>query len=1034
MEKTLRVYSYEIRRNAGGLLLLILLAVLVTPAVAQQEVTIKGKVTELVDGTGLPGVNVLIKGTSTGTTTDMNGEYVLSVPSDATLVFSFVGYFPEEIVVGSQTEINVPMSPDITTLQEMVVVGYGTVKRSDLTGSVVSLKSDDLTPGANMSVGQVLQGRAPGVQVYQKSGEPGSAISVKIRGISSINAGNDPLYVIDGMPVNTVQPVGSPSIVGTAANQNARSPLNGINPADIESIEILKDASATAIYGSRGANGVVLITTKRGSAGALKINYNVQAGTQRVANKLDMLSGPEYRDVLNSIIDAGGGVASERVTGDIADTDWQDALFRSAPIQSHDLSFSGGKDNTKFYASIGYFNQQGVIKNSGTERYTAKINLENSVDKKYAFGMTLNGSYIHDNFNSIGLGINENASALYSAIYYDPTQAVYDANGLPTKSQFLTNIDHPITMTNGQYAAADSYRFFGTIYGEYYILPELSAKVKISGDVNTSRRNMWVDPSTLVGIQYNGIAAVNTGETNYYMTEGTLNYNKQLTDDHSLNAVLGVTYEHFGSNSFSGSGRGYFTPDLTFNAIGTGSAQLNQVGSGRQSAILASYLGRVNYSFKNRYLLTASFRADGSSRFGPNNRFGYFPSLAAAWKIQEESFLSGLNFIDELKLRGSYGTIGNQGIPNYMFLKTYVADGRGPIFNNSIVTQFYPSRIANPDLKWESATQADIGVDFSFFDRRLSGSIEYYNRKTSDLLLDVPQPPSTGFGSKFENVGSMRNTGVDIGLSGDVIRQESFTWNVGGNISTVRNKVLDLGSVVEIVRGGAGNLPAPAIVREGESIGAYYGYGVVGVWQVNDNYEGWSPNIKPGDLKFYDRTSDKLITSDDRVLLGSSLPQYTYGFTSTWTYKNISLAAFFEGAHGGKILNATAVDSYFPVAFRRNKLAEPYLNRWTPENPTNEYPSFVNPASQGQQQINSRTLEDGSYLRLQSVRLSYNLPLAKGPIKNVQFYAVGQNLFTITDYTGMDPAANALGEDVVRVDYASYPMTRTYLLGMNIQF
>jgi TonB-linked SusC/RagA family outer membrane protein len=1034
MERTLQIYSTKICRYLGSLLLLIL-AVLATPVAAQQEVTIKGKVTELVDGASLPGVNVLIKGTAAGTTTDVNGEYTLSAPVGATLIFSFVGYFPEEVVVSNQTEINIPMSPDITTLQEMVVVGYGTVKRGDITGSVVSLKSDQLTPGANVSVAQVLQGRAPGVQVYQKSGEPGSAMSVKIRGVSSITAGNDPLYVIDGMPVNNISPVGSPSASGISNNPNPRNPLNGINPADIESIEILKDASATAIYGSRGSNGVVLITTKRGQAGALKINYNVQVGTQRASNKLDMLSGTEYRDVLNAIIDAGGGAGAPRVQDEVVNTDWQEEVYRTAPIQSHDLSFSGGKDNTKFYASLGYFDQQGVLFNSGTKRYSAKLNIENSIDKKYAFGMTMNASYLRDDFNSVGLGINENGSALYSAVYFDPTVPVYDANGNYSRPASMgSNMDNPVAVMHGQYAKSNSYRIFGTVYGEYFLLPELSAKLKISGDVNTSRRDGWIDPITNIGKQANGIASSWTGDVNYYMVEGTLNYNKQLSDDHAVNAVLGSTYEHFGSSTFSGTGRGYLTPDLQYNAIGTGASDLNIIGSGRQGAVLASYLGRVNYTFRGRYLVTASFRADGSSRFGPNNRFGYFPSGAVAWKIQEEPFLASVGFIDELKLRASYGTVGNQAIPNYLFMRTYGA-GTGPVFGGVRATQFFPARLPNPDLQWESSTQADIGIDFSFFDRRLSGSIEYYNRKTSDLLLPVPQPPSTGYGEKVSNVGSVRNAGIELGLSGDIVRQESFSWNLGGQISTVKNEVLSLGPIKQILNGAIGSIPAGSVViRPGESLGSYYGYRVDGVWQTNDNYEGWPAAIKPGDLKFYDKKADKVITADDRVILGSSIPDYTYGINSTWTYKAISLSAFFEGSHGGYLLNSAAADTYFPTSFRRNKLAEPYLNRWTPENPTNEYPSFVNPTSQGQQVVSSLTVEDASYFRLQSVRLSYTLPLTKGPIKNVQLYAIGQNLFVITKYNGIDPSSNSLGDDVAKVDYNSYPMVRTFLLGANIQF
>lgn len=1030
MSKSIRKVKPLVR--AALVSMFVMLAV--SQSFAQEMITVKGQVRSQDGDEILPGTNVVQQGTTNGTVTDGNGNYSLTVPLNAKLVFSFIGYLPEEVDVNGRSVIDMVLQPDLTTLQEVVVVGYGTVKKSDLTGAVVSLKREDMNPGAILNVEQSLQGRVAGVQVTQKSGEPGSPLSVKIRGVSSITAGNDPLYVIDGMPVNSAAPVGSSSVSGIANNPNVRNPLNGINPADIESIEVLKDASATAIYGARGSNGVVLITTKKGASGGLKINYNVQYGVQEAANKLDMLTGEEYRDVLNAIIDDGGGVAGERVTHDVVNVDWQEQLHQTGVIQSHDLNFSGGKDNTRFYASLGYFSQEGVLKNSGTERYTIRLNLENSVAKKYAVGINLNSSFIHDKFNSIGLGINENGSAMYAAIYYDPTYPIYTDDGEYNRSTYMSTMDHPLALIEGQYSNANSFRTFASVYGEYFVIPDLSAKVRIAGDVNTSRRNSWVDPETIIGAGAGGIGQINTGTVGYYMGEATLNYNKEINVNHSVNAVMGTTYEHFNSESFQGSGRGYTTPELTYDAIGSGNTSLNTIGSGRESSVIVSFLGRVNYSFKSRYLLTASFRADGSSRFGPNNRFGYFPSVALGWKMHEESFLQDVTFLDELKLRGSYGSVGSQLIGNNKYLATYSANSSGPVFDGSRNTMFQPSRLANPDLKWEAATQADIGVDFSFFGRRLFGSIEYYSRKTSDLLLDLPQPRSTGFDVKTMNVGGMKNTGIDLSLSGDIIRGEGFSWTAGGNFSTVKNEVTDLGPLEQIYTGSVGSIGNTSIIQPGESLRSFYGYKVLGVWQQGDDFTGYAASVKPGDLKFEDRDDNKVINADDRSILGSSIPDFTYGFNNTFRYKNLSLAVYIEGSHGGSILNAVAVDSYFPVSFRRNKLAKPYLNRWTPENPTNEYPSFVNPTSQGQQLVNSHTVEDASYLRLQSAQLSYSFRFSKGAIKNLQLHVTGQNLFLITKYTGIDPAVSATSEDVVKIDYSTYPMTRTFLIGANIQF
>lgn len=1018
---------------AKKMMLPVLLLLAVLGAQAQSRV-VTGKVTAAATGEPMADVTVMIKQTQTAVTTNNSGAFSIKVDNDdAVLVISYVNYKTQEVAVKNFASINIKLEAADNALGEVVVVGYGTVKKTDLTGSVVSLKAKDLSPGANVNVEQSLIGRAAGVQVYQKSGEPGAAMSVKIRGASSITAGNDPLYVIDGMPVNNLSPVGG-SGAGFVATPNPRNPLNSLNPADIESIEILKDASATAIYGSRGSNGVVIITTKKGSSGRLKIGYNAYYGSQEVANSLELLSGEQYKEALNAIIDAGGGVASERVTNDPVNTNWQQELYRKANVQSHDLSFSGGRDNTRYYASLGYFNQQGVLLNSGVKRYTARFNLDNSVAKKYAFGFNVNTSYIHDDYNSVGLGVNENGSALYSAINYDPSYPVYDANGAYFRSPFMTNMDHPLALINGQYANSDGFRTFGTIYGEYFIIPELSVKVKGAGDVNIVQRNTWLDPKTIAGGSVNGIATINTGNVNYYMGEATLNFNKEIGKNHKVIAVAGSTYEHFGSNSFGGNGRGYSLPDLTYNAIGTGTSTLNQIGSGRASTKIISYLGRVNYSYLDRYLLTASVRADGSSRFGPNNRFGYFPSVAVAWKLQEEDFLRGIDFIDELKLRASYGVIGSQSIANYLYITTFSGGGEA-IFGGVRTTSLAPSRVANPDLKWEAAKQADIGVDFAFFNRRLTGSIEYYDRRTSDLLLDLPVPLSTGFGVKTQNIGGMKNTGIDLTLAGDIFRSDKgFNWNMGVVFSTIKNKVTSLGPLEQILTGNAGNITNASIIKPGESLGSYYGYQVEGVWQTGDDFSAAPVGVKAGDLKFKDVVTDKVINASDRTVLGKSIPDFTYGITNNFEYKGLSLSVFIEGSQGASIINNMMIDSYFPVSFRRNRLAEPYLNRWTPDNPTNKYPSFVNPTSQGQQTINSRTVEDASYLRMQSVRLGYNFKLNTKVVKSLQAYVTGNNLFTITKYKGVDPAINAVGDDILKIDYSSYPMTRTFLIGVNVQF
>ena len=997
-----------------------------------QGTTVSGRVTSK-DGEGIPSATVLVKGTTIGTASDANGAYSLSVPTlTSTLVFSSVGFTSQEVTVGPRTTINVTLADNVNALNDVVVVGYGTVRKSDLTGSVATVKQKDLTPGAIVNVQQAIQGRVAGVQVYQKSGEPGSAISVKIRGASSITAGNDPLYVIDGMPVNNDAPI-TGSGPGSVANVNPRNPLNSLNPADIESIEVLKDASATAIYGSRGSNGVVLITTKRGTAGALQLNYSAQYGRQYVAKYPRMLTGQQYHDVLNALVDAGAADATQRVPDNFVNTNWQEALYQTAPTQTHDLSVSGGGNNTKYYASLGYFDQQGVVINSGTRRYSARLNLENRVAQKYAFGVSLSTSYIKDRLNSSGdQGINENANAIYSAISYDPSVPIYNPDGSYYRSPAMT-IDNPVALINGQYALSDGYRTFGNIYGEYYLIPSLSVRLRVGGDVNQSQRNEWLDPITLVGSQNNGLATILSGNRNYYLGEGTLNFNQEF-GKHSISAVAGITYEHFGLNTFSANARGFTLPDLTYNAIGSGNSALNQVGSGRAETRLGSLLGRVNYGYNNRYLATVSMRADASSRFGPNNQVGYFPSLALAWKVTEEAFLKDYSWLTELKLRASYGAIGNQNIGNFLYTSTFSYGGN--IVQGGVrYPAIYPSRSPNPDLKWEAAVQADLGIDYALLDGRLQGSLEYYNRKTSDLLLAVPQPLSTGYGSQVRNVGSVRNTGFEFSLTGSAVRQKDFSWNINANLTTLKNRILSLGGSAPIFAGGGGNISNASIIRPGASLGNFYGYQVTGVWQTSDDLTKAPAGVKPGDTKYQDQNGDGQITDQDRVILGKSLPDFNYGLTNTFQYKTLSLDVFLEGAQGGSVLNNNLVDSYFPFSFRRNRVAEPLLNRWTPTNPTNEYPSFVNPVSQGQRVVNSTTVEKADYLRLQSVRLSYGIPLATNKfVRSVGVFVTGQNLVTWTNYSGTDPTANTIGNDIIKIDYASYPRTRTYLAGVNVTF
>jgi len=1014
------------------LTVLILFAVMLSTSSAYaQNIKITGTVADE-KGITIVGASVKVKNQSAVTITDANGNFSIDAPANAILQISFIGYKYLEAPVNNRTSLKLSLIPDAADLNEVVVVGYGTVRKSDLTGAVTSLKDSELNKGPKVNVQQALIGRAAGVQIYQKSGEPGAALSVQVRGITSISGNNNPLYVIDGLPVNDGVAVGSSAPSGSTSNPNLRSGMNNLNPADIASIEILKDASATAIYGSRGANGVVIITTKKGTEGKLKVNYNAQFGTQKATRVLDYLNGDEYTQAINGIIDLGG-LSNQRVTGENANTDWQSLLLRTAPLQSHDLSFSGGGGNTKFYISAGYYNQQGIMLNSGNKRYNGRVNVENSVASKYAIGISLETSYSRDNYNATGVGLNDNASALYMAQNYDPTAAPYTADGGYNRSALMNPMDNPLAVINGQYGYGDTYRTIGNIYAQYYFAPSLSAKVRVGADLNDSQRSFWIDPSTLTGASYNGYADVRNGKLGYYLGEATVNYNK-VSGDHSISAVAGSTYERYTSSSLTASSRAFALPDLTYDGLGTGDNTQNTVSNNRQENMLVSFLGRVNYGYKGKYLLTGSFRADGSARFGPNKRFGYFPSAAVAWKIHEEDFLKNSKVISDLKLRVGYGLTGNQPNANYIYYSTYSA-GRNAVFDGTRYSSLNATRSANADLQWESANQLDLGLDFSLFNSRLSGGFEYYNRKTSDLIYDIPQPSSTGFATQTQNVGSMRNTGFELSLKGAVINEGDFKLDAGFNVTTVKNKVLKLGDLNQVIYGSAGNISSIGILKIGESIGSYYGYIVDGVWQTGDDFSKAQAGVRPGDLKYRDLDGNNIIDANDRSIIGKSMPDFYYGFNSSLSYKFLTLDVLFEGSNGASLLNSSLVDAYYPVDLRRNKLAEPYLNRWTPENPTNEFPSFITGDVQGARQVNTKTVEDASYLRLQSIQLSVRVPLPKNKyISNLTVFANGQNLHTWTKYSGSDPAANAVGDNILKVDYNSYPLSRTYNLGVNLQF
>ncbi|MEK6481402.1 TonB-dependent receptor [Catalinimonas sp. 4WD22] len=994
--------------------------------------TISGQITDGENGEPLPGVNVLAKGTTTGTVTDIDGNYRLTVNDEVTtLVFSSIGYTSQEIQINGRSNVNVVLNPDVQSLSEVVVVGYGTVKKSDLTGSVASLNSESFNPGVQASVDQMIQGRAPGVQVTQASSEPGGGVSIRIRGSASLTAGNEPLYVIDGLPIDNSNATPGSGIV---TNQSPRNPLNALNPGDIESIEILKDASATAIYGSRGANGVILITTKKGKKGAMSINYDGYLGTQSVAQPLDMLTGPEYISFLNDLREAQGQAPefTQEEISTIGDgTDWQDEIFRTAPVQNHQLSLSGGSENTQYYASFNYFDQQGVVISSGTKRYTARLNLNHSLDR-FNFGVNLNTSYLKDDFVPFGIGTNEFAGVINSAIFQDPTMPVFDENGDYAQSETV-NLENPVGFANGVIDEAETNRTFGNVFAEYKITEHLRTKLNFGSDRQTSRRDAYMTRLTRRGDQNGGLANARSNERSNYLIELTLSYDREFNEKHRINAVGGYTYQEFVSRGLNASARNFATDAFLTNNIAAGSNETYVIGTGKAKNQLLSYLGRVNYTFLDRYLLTTSFRVDGSSRFGEDTKYGYFPSVALGWRLGEEAFISSLGIFSDLKLRASYGITGNQEIGNYNSLVLLGTVGQA-IFNESLFVGIAPNQLANRDLKWETTAQFNIGLDYEILEGRIGGSIDYFQKNTSDLLLNLPIPTTSGFNTSLQNIGSTSNSGFEFLINSENL-VGNFGWSTTLNLSTIRNEVVDLGGLPFILQGGAGFTQDITILTEGEPINAYYGYDVAGIFQSEEEVAASAqPLARPGELRFRDVDGDNEITPQDRTILGSPYPDLSFGFNNNFSYAGFDLSIFFQGVSGSSIFNFNRVEAENPISFRRNRLAD-VLNRWTPENPSTTNPSYIPPQVSYGGVVNSRAVEDASYLRLKNIRLGYSFPgLNVDWLSSLSVYFTAQNVFTITNYTGFDPEVSAFGTSNIRADYNAYPLAKIYTLGINIGF
>jgi TonB-linked SusC/RagA family outer membrane protein len=1010
-------------------------------AVAPQNVPVSGRVTDP-KGEALPGVTVLVKGTTNGTSTGPDGSFSLSVPENSTLVFSSVGFKTQELAVtGATSTIDIRLSDDQQALNEVVVVGYGTQTRQDLSTSVASVGGQALARQPVAGFDQALQGQAPGVQVTAPSGAPGAGINVRVRGNASLSLNGSPLYVIDGVPV-------LPDYQQEISVGNQRiNPLNTLNPNDIESIDVLKDGAAAAIYGVRAANGVVVITTKRGKVGQSQVGLSVYYGRQKLRKKLDVLNSAQFAQELNEI-NVNGGLAPAFTTANPVpsfSTDWQDEVYRTAALQNYQLNISGGTEKTRYYVAGGYFKQDGISLNSGFDRFNFKVNLEQTVSKKLRVGTNLNMSRTNNNGSvrsELALG---NSGTVLGALSQIPTIPVRNANGTYALNPFNQS-DNPVGNLLESSNRAIVYQMIGNVFGEFDILQNLRLRSSLGLDFRTQTENQFLSRNYPGST---GRAQTATNQQVIWLLENTLTYNPTLGDKHHLTLLAGQSMQQ--SNRFtSGATTRDFSANLPY--LSGGSTVVGIPGSYEDSWALLSYFARANYDFDGKYLFSASLRADGTSRFTNKYRFGYFPAVSAAWRVSKENFFPQDGPVSDLKLRASFGANGNQEIFTYQrfsrYSTGYLYQGTG----STIVGGITQSNIGNNDLRWETTYQYNGGLDLSMLDNRLTFTFDIYNKQTKDLLLDVPIPLSTGVevpnGTNAvvtQNIGQVQNRGIEIGLvTTNVLAQDNgFGWTTNFNVSGNRNRILDLGPQTSDagVVSNRNIIASERISQVGQPLGAFYGHTVQGI--VQSDAEGLTlatqngNRPKAGDIRFVDTNGDGAITDADRTIIGNPNPKAFAGVTNNFSYKGLELSVFFQGQFGNQIYNQTRqiIESQSDPYNQSTRV----LNHWTSTNTNTDIPRPVRNDPQGNNRFSTRWLEDGSYVRLKNVTLAYNIPTTlskRASIQNLRIYVTGQNLITWTKYLGYDPevSADPFSSTAFGRDFGVYPQARTYTVGINATF
>ncbi|AWV98712.1 SusC/RagA family TonB-linked outer membrane protein [Arcticibacterium luteifluviistationis] len=967
-------------------------------------IKVSGQVTDSSDGTEMIGCSISEKGTTNGVLSDASGNFSINVKDqNSVLVFDFIGYARQEVVVGSQTSINIQLVQEANQLDDIVVLGYGTQKKSDVTGSVGTLKSEDFNKGVVANPGQLLQGKIAGVNVTSVSGEPGAAQDVVIRGVGSLRSGTTPLYVIDGF------------VLDNSSNGFASNPLNFINPQDIESINVLKDASAAAIYGARAANGVIVITTKKGKEGKSEVNLSISTATSTLANKIDVFSAADFR---KNVVSAGGTLYDAG-----GNTDWQDELTRTARSTATNLSMSGAaSEKFSYFASLGLDNQEGILNNSSLKRYSGRLNLnQTALDGKLKIAYNFIGAQTENSRP-------DGANMVVDMLRLNPTIPAR-TNGIPT---LLDDILSPVARQDLYSDDAVNSRIIANIAPSLELYKGLTYKLNLGVDFSSTERVIQTVPYALLeGLDLGSLNSIYSKNSNS-LIENTLNY-VFTKDRHNMSFLAGHSFQKFFENQTSFERTGFANNDIEprYQDQLSTTEQPTVVNTYATKNELQSFFGRVNYGFADKYMVTATFRADGSSKFGANNKYGYFPSFAAGWNITNEDFMSGSAFTN-LKLRASWGQTGNQEIPSKItqanFNDSRADNDTYPLDPSANTLDDYPygtiyTRLANPNIQWEVSTQSNIGLDFGLFSNKLTGTVDYFNKASTNILLEaVPADPIQPTPTFWTNVPNMeiRNSGLELSLDFQNSSQNGFYYNLGGNITFIKNKVVDSPYAVLTTGAAQGAGQTGATINgyiNGEAIGSYFMKEFIGIGDDGLNL-------------FKDQNGDGQVIENDRIVVGSALPSTLYAFYTNFGYKNFDLSLNFNGVSGNKIYNHTAMS-----IFNKGNIASSF-------NTTDFAIQYPEEAITNSNEVSTRYLEDGSYLRMNNATLAYKLSPQKIGIdkwvNNIRFSVTGQNLFVITKYTGYDPEINSGssigGVQTFGIDRFTYPKPRTFLLGLNVTF